>query len=141
MGLRKLTLLHLAEQRAGRRAFRRWARGATGRPIEVATGSCSKGFPRLEAVLRPLGQEATVGQSCWRVFPAAAALDAAAGAIRREPTITHCGRPDCEVLQRRGARRAARCAPLLPGTDIGAASTEPGHDVSGADRFPAHRCR
>ena len=96
VGLRKLTLLHLAEQRAGRRAFRRWARGATGRPIEVATGSCSKGFPRLEAVLRPLGQEATVGQSRWRVFPAAAALDAAAGAIRREPTITHCGRPDCE---------------------------------------------
>jgi aminoglycoside N3'-acetyltransferase len=96
VGLRKLTLLHLAEQRAGRRAFRRWALGGDGRPVEVAVGSCSKGFPRLEPVLRPLGREAAVGRSRWRVFPAAATLDAAARAIRRDPSITHCGRADCQ---------------------------------------------
>ncbi len=36
VGLDKMTLLHLAEQQAGRRPFRRWANGADGQPVEVA---------------------------------------------------------------------------------------------------------
>jgi aminoglycoside 3-N-acetyltransferase len=108
VGLRKMTLLHLAEQQAGRRAFRRWARGGDGRPVEVAVGSCSKGFPRLEAVLGPLGREAAAGRSRWRAFPAAATLAAATRAVRADPAVTHCGRADCERCN-----DAVRGGPLL----------------------------
>jgi aminoglycoside 3-N-acetyltransferase len=92
VGLTRLTLLHLAEQRAGRRPFQRWALGADGRPLMVAVGGCSEGFDRLDPALRPLERRATVGRSRWRVLPAAAALLAASGAIRAAPAITHCGR-------------------------------------------------
>lgn len=96
VGLDSMTLLHLAEQRAGRALFRRWASGAAGRPVEIETGGCSDGFPRLEPMLAPLARETTVGASCWRAFPAGPTLAAAAAAFRREPTLTHCGRADCE---------------------------------------------
>jgi aminoglycoside 3-N-acetyltransferase len=108
LGLRKMTLLHLAEAMAGRRAFRRWARGSDGRPIEVETGSCSKGFPNLEAVLRPLAQAIDVGHSHWSVYPAAATLDAAAAAIAAAPGITHCGGAGC-----RRCDDAVRGGPLV----------------------------
>jgi len=37
VGLEAMTLIHLAEQMAGRNRFRRWANGPDGRPMEVAT--------------------------------------------------------------------------------------------------------
>ena len=95
VGLKVMTLLHLAEQRAGRNPFRRWANGAGGKPIEVEIGGCSDGFANLLPVLRPLETECLVGNSRWLTFPAAATLEAAAVAIRANPTITHCGRPGC----------------------------------------------
>lgn len=94
-GLDRMTLLHLAEERAGRALFRRWANGPDGRPMEVETGSCSEGFINLEPALAPLARETLVGASRWRAFPARATLGAAADAIREQPEITHCGREDC----------------------------------------------
>lgn len=96
VGLDSMTLLHLAEQRAGRALFRRWASGAQGHPVEIETGGCSDGLPNLEPVLAPLARETDVGASRWRAFPAGPTLDAAAEAIRRDPAVTHCGRNDCE---------------------------------------------
>lgn len=95
VGLNKMTLIHLAEQQAGRRPFRRWANGADGLPVEVAEGGCSGGFLSVEPVLSPLVTNLTVGKSLWRVFPASAAVDAAAEAIRQNPMITHCGKASC----------------------------------------------
>ena len=95
VGLEQMTLLHLAEQQAGRNLFRRWANGPDGQTIAVETGGCSDGFGKLEPVLAPLMQQITVGQSLWRVFPAKRTLAIAAEAIRREPLITHCGQA-CE---------------------------------------------
>jgi aminoglycoside N3'-acetyltransferase len=95
VGLQEMTLLHLAEQRAGRTPFRRWANGADGKPIEVETGGCSDGFGKFAPVLRPLQRECRVGSSRWLVFPASATVEAAAAAIRADPMITHCGRPHC----------------------------------------------
>jgi hypothetical protein len=93
VGLDSMTLLHLAERRAGRTLFRRWAKGRDGKPIAVEAGSCSRGFPRLEPVLGPLGRERIVGHSRWRVFPARPTSEAAAGAIRSTPMITRCDDP------------------------------------------------
>jgi aminoglycoside 3-N-acetyltransferase len=95
VGLDRMTLLHLAEERAGRRLFRRWANGPDGLPMEVETGSCSEGFAKLEPVLAPLAHETFVGSSRWLAFPARATLEHAAETIRAQPDITHCGRNDC----------------------------------------------
>ena len=109
VGLDKCTLLHLAEQQAGRRLFRRWASGEDGQPTEVETGGCSNGFPRLEPVLAPLACELLVGASHWRIFPARATLEVAARAIRADPEVTRCADPACERC-----RDAIAGGPLLP---------------------------
>ncbi|MEZ4733414.1 MAG: AAC(3) family N-acetyltransferase [Caldilineaceae bacterium] len=95
VGLESMTLLHLAEQQAGRTLFRRWANDQSGVTIEVEMGGCSDGFGKLAPILAPVMTEITVGQSQWRLFPARETLALAAEAIRREPLITHCGRSPC----------------------------------------------
>ena len=110
VGLPEMTLLHLAEQHAGRNPFRRWANGPDGAPIEVETGGCSDGFGKLALALRPLQRGCRVGSSRWLAFPALATVEAAAAAIRADPMITHCGRPDCGRC-----RDAVQGGPVLGG--------------------------
>ncbi len=93
--LTRMTLLHLAEKRAGRTLFRRWARDAFGGTIECRLGSCSEGFERLRPFLKPIERTRTVGQSPWRIYPAAQVLELGSAAIRNNPDITHCSNPDC----------------------------------------------
>ena len=93
--LRSLTLLHLAEEKAGRRLFRRWANGQDGKPMEVEVGSCSQGFLNFESILAPLACVTLVGESRWVAYPARQSLAAAVEAIRADPGITHCGDADC----------------------------------------------
>jgi len=95
VGLQEMTLLHLAEQRAGRNPFRRWANDADGEPIEVESGGCSDGFWNLRSALLPLQKECMVGNSRWLIFPASPTLEVVAAAIRADPMITHCGKPMC----------------------------------------------
>jgi aminoglycoside N3'-acetyltransferase len=95
VGLTRMTLLHLAEQQAGRNLFRRWARGADGQPVMVAVGGCSEGFGNFEPVLAPLARERRVGRSLWRALPVQELLEAARRAIQEDPAITHCGDAAC----------------------------------------------
>lgn len=95
VGFDKMTLLHCAEQMAGRTMFRRWANGPDGREMQVEAGGCSGGFSRLEPVLSSLERRTTVGRSLWRVFPAREALDAAARTIRENPEMVHCDNSRC----------------------------------------------
>ena len=95
VGLTTMTLLHLAEQTAGRALFRRWANGPDEQPIEVEVGGCSAGFGNFRHVLSPLMRETKVSQSVWRVLPARRTLEAAVHAIRQDPGVTHCGTPGC----------------------------------------------
>ncbi len=62
----RLTLIHLAEQMAGRNLFRRWAKDSKGVTIEV--GGCSEGFIK----------------------------EISENAIRNNPLITHCGDSRCD---------------------------------------------
>jgi aminoglycoside 3-N-acetyltransferase len=96
VGLTRLTLLHLAEQQAGRNMFRRWALGKEGRPIEVEIGGCSEGFGAFEAILRQFERQARVGQSQWRVYRAHDVLRAAKAAIEERPEVTRCGDRACD---------------------------------------------
>jgi aminoglycoside 3-N-acetyltransferase len=97
MGVRltSMTALHLAEEMAGRTLFRRWARDRHGGLVQVAVGSCSSGFHRLDGVLAGIERRTVVGNSRWRLFPAAPMLELASKAVREDPTITDCGRPSC----------------------------------------------
>lgn len=93
--LTSATLLHLAEEAAGRTLFRRWARGADGDIRMVPVGSCSQGFDAFAPLLAPVARETRVGASAWVAYPAAEALTIAIEAIRRTPSLTHCPDPAC----------------------------------------------
>jgi aminoglycoside 3-N-acetyltransferase len=80
---------------AGRAMFLRWAIGPDGQPAFIETGGCSEGFPNLEPALAPVARETHVGNSRWRAFDAATALQHATAAIRNNPNITHCADPNC----------------------------------------------
>ena len=110
VGLERLTLLHLAEEEAGRNLFRRWANDSEGRPSAVEVGGCSEGFGRLEPSLRGIMRKVKVGQSLWTLLPAGEAVSLAADAIRSEPSITHCGDAACERC-----RDAIAGGPILSG--------------------------
>ncbi|MFG2064861.1 AAC(3) family N-acetyltransferase [Micromonospora sp. NPDC048871] len=99
VGLDRMTALHLAEQRSGRRMFRRWARDIDGAIRMVEVGSCSAGFPKLEPVLSSLAQSIMVGASRWRAFPARQTLAAATAAIVAQPDITHCPDAECPLCR------------------------------------------
>lgn len=94
--LERMSLIHYAEEIAGRNLFRRWVNDAEGKVIPVAVGGCSEGFGNLAPVLLPLARETWVGKSRWRVFPTQLTLPAAAQAIRNDPHLIHCADPDCE---------------------------------------------
>jgi aminoglycoside 3-N-acetyltransferase len=90
VGLRRMTLLHLAEQQAGRTLLRRWALGQNRSATLVAVGGCSEGFDNFNSVLARIERQAQIGSSLWRVFEANLALEAATAAIVTKPSITHC---------------------------------------------------
>ncbi|MGH7145145.1 MAG: AAC(3) family N-acetyltransferase [Planctomycetota bacterium] len=96
VGLDSMTLLHLAEQQAGRQMFVRWALAADGRPEAVRVGGCSNGFKKFAKLLAPFLRQATVGRSAWQAYAAPAVLRAAAKEIKANPEITACGNPGCE---------------------------------------------
>lgn len=96
VGLERMTLIHLAEQRSGRELFRRWALTPDGKRVAlVEVAGCSDGFAALWPAVAHLAKEATVGASRWLAFPAAATVDASIAAIRENPDVTSCGSPEC----------------------------------------------
>jgi len=93
--LTAMTLIHLAEQQAGREPFVRWALLTDGRRVPTQAGCCSSGFERLAPLLADALTTTVVGQSSWRIYDAKLALQLATEAIRKEPTITHCPNSAC----------------------------------------------
>lgn len=96
VGLESMTFIHLAEQKAGRQLFRRWANGPDGQPMEVEVGGCSEGFEQLTPLLASVEKRLEVGQSLWRAFAAKDTLEIARQAIQHKPSITHCSDEACE---------------------------------------------
>jgi aminoglycoside 3-N-acetyltransferase len=95
VGLTRTTPIHFAEEQAGRRLFRRWAKQANGTAIEVEVGSCSEGFDQLDSVVSGIEKTIQVGESPWRLFPFKSFIDTVAAAIIQTPSITHCSDPHC----------------------------------------------
>jgi len=87
-----MTLLHLAEKKAGRNLFRRWAKDERGSTIMVEAGSCSEGFTNFAKYFYDKGivKERTVGKSLWKIMNAKEALLLASKLIKMNPEITMC---------------------------------------------------
>lgn len=93
--LNRMTLLHLAEQMAGRKMFLRWANDADGKPVYAEAGGCSEGFVNLNPYLSLFEKQIFVGKSKWRIYNASKVLKQAAKVIISMPEITRCADKNC----------------------------------------------
>ena len=99
VGLDSATAIHYAEQRAGRKPFIRWARGAAGQSVPVRTGGCSRGFEKLSGVLEPYEKRAYVYQSLFRCYRIRDLVDACEEVFRKDPYAARCKDPGCRCCR------------------------------------------
>ena len=108
VGLNRATILHYAEQIAGRRPFIRWSFDRNGEIMPVSAGGCSEGFACFRPVLRRHAKSIRVANSEWHCYKAAEMVERCAAAIRTNPHMTHCADAHCDRC-----RDAIRGGPLL----------------------------
>jgi aminoglycoside N3'-acetyltransferase len=96
VNLDNATIIHYAEQVAGRKPFIRWANCLQGKAAVVSAGGCSDGFNSFSDMLKPIEKVVTVGKSLWRCFPASEMVEICSKAIIETPDITHCHNPYCD---------------------------------------------
>jgi aminoglycoside N3'-acetyltransferase len=94
VNLASCTAVHVAEERAGRRPFIRWAMDAGGGIREVATSGCAKGFEALAPYGRHLFQTERIGDCMAQAAPLGELVACLAPVIRAEPELTRCS-ADC----------------------------------------------
>lgn len=94
--LRSATIIHYAEQIAGRKLFIRWAFDENKKVIPVRTGGCSDGFSNFENILKKIATQTIVGKSVWQCFNAKEMVELCAAEIRKNAAITHCADIHCE---------------------------------------------
>lgn len=94
-GLTSATVIHYAEQLAGRTPFIRWARGQSGLVMPISVGGCSEGFGHFGSKLEQYARKAIVGQSRWACWRARDIVDVCQAAILQNPSITHCQNLQC----------------------------------------------
>ena len=93
--LTRATIIHYAENIAGRNLFIRWANNHIGNPIAVNVGGCSDGFNNLDPFVKSIEKKVRVGNSLWRVFHAKSFAKIIAKVITSNPEVTHCDDPNC----------------------------------------------
>ncbi len=96
VGLDTATIIHYAENLAGRNLFIRWAKDVNGKTIPTQNGGCSDGFPNLDETVSSIERKIIVGGSTWRIFKARDLVDFCAKKIKNDPMITHCGKINCD---------------------------------------------
>lgn len=95
VNLTTATIIHYAENLAGRNLFIRWANNSNGVPIGVNVGSCSDGFENLTPFLKSIEKRLVVGNSIWRVFQVKSFVQIVVDVIKSNPQITHCDNLNC----------------------------------------------
>jgi aminoglycoside 3-N-acetyltransferase len=101
VGLTKATAVHYAEERSGRRLFRRWAKMSDGTEVEEEEeeeeeeGGCSEGFEKLAPYVKAVEKQTRPGESLWRIFPLRGFIDAIVPVLRENPFLTHCDDENC----------------------------------------------
>jgi aminoglycoside 3-N-acetyltransferase len=91
--------LHLAEQRAGRKQFVRWALTAEGVVECPAFPGCSRGFAAIAPRLRGSAREAWLGSAHLQAIPLRDLLHTASAWMRQDPAALLCDDPACALCQ------------------------------------------
>ncbi len=89
------TLIHYAEQQAGRTLLVRWANDAQRQIQPCFIGTCSVGFQNFYPYVQDLETQITVGNSLWRCFKAKDLAERCTQVLREHPEVSHCGDPGC----------------------------------------------
>lgn len=93
--------LHLAEQRAGRKTFVRWALTLSG--VEELHGipGCTEGFNDIWGELLGMAEVSRIGAARTELYPIRPLLKYVEDRIRDEPKFTLCERPSCQSCRAR----------------------------------------
>lgn len=94
VNLTSCTAVHIAEERAGRRPFIRWAMDGGGVIREVATSGCAKGFEVLAPYCRHLFRKEQIGECLALAAPVSELIDCIVPVIQSQPELTRCS-SDC----------------------------------------------
>ncbi len=89
------TTIHVAEKRAGRRQFVRWALTPQ-KIVELAWPNDSSGFDAVADAINPYVIRGQIGLANVQRIPAAKLIEVAESLIRKDPTALLCHNPDCE---------------------------------------------
>ena len=89
------TLIHYAEQQAGRTLLVRWANNEKKQVQPCFIGTCSVGFQNFYPYVQDLETQITVGNSLWRCFKAKDLAERCTQVLREHPEVSHCGDPNC----------------------------------------------
>jgi aminoglycoside 3-N-acetyltransferase len=84
------TAIHIAEERAGRRPFIRWALDRQGRVRVVRVCGCAKGFDRLYPYCQTLFRETQIGPARIMAAPIAELIELLTPVFREYPSIARC---------------------------------------------------
>lgn len=96
VGLNVATIIHYAEQVAGRTPFIRWAYNKENKVIPVSVGGCSEGFAHFNDILSNITKKVKVANSEWVCCKAADIVDICRKYIENDPHITHCNNRYCD---------------------------------------------
>lgn len=96
VGLSSATIIHYAEQVAGRHPFIRWSVDKNKEVSPVSAGGCSEGFDHFNNALCNFVKKVKVAESEWKCYKARDIVDACSECIRKNPEITHCGDICCD---------------------------------------------
>lgn len=90
VGISSCTAIHIAEERAGRRPFVRWATDKNGQIKRVGAGGCGKGFDNLMPYCQQLFSETYIGSSRVLTTPLKSFIEHTTSLIQSLPEITRC---------------------------------------------------
>ena len=96
VGLSAATIIHYAEQVAGRTPFIRWAYNKEHNVIPVSAGGCSEGFEHFNNILNNFAKKVKVANSEWLCYKAADIVEVCAKYIKSNPNISHCNNKYCD---------------------------------------------
>ena len=89
------TMIHVGEQRAGRKLFTRWALTSDS-IVAVKTGGDSSGFNALVPHIQRIVKRGQIGTSTIQRIPADDLVKITQTLIRKDPTALLCNATDCE---------------------------------------------
>lgn len=90
VGLNSCTAVHVAEEKAGRNPFIRWAIDRSGEVKRVRASGCAKGFNNLMPLYESSFKKTYVGECCVLTAPLKHFIGRMTSIILSKPEITRC---------------------------------------------------